>query len=140
MENSFDEDYVTEKLLTALQHNMVPIVYGGADYTRFLPPGSYIDARKHNITELAAKIDKLIQSPKDYSQYFWWKDYYSYHDPKEVENVCAMCEALHSNDMRYTFRSYHNFRDWWNPKGRCTKNEMMNEFDFSTNWAKFTKL
>lgn len=35
-ENSFSEDYVTEKLLTALEHFAVPIVYGGANYTRYL--------------------------------------------------------------------------------------------------------
>ncbi|XP_053624853.1 alpha-(1,3)-fucosyltransferase C-like isoform X2 [Plodia interpunctella] len=34
-ENSFSEDYVTEKLLYALQHNTVPVVYGGANYSRF---------------------------------------------------------------------------------------------------------
>lgn len=34
LENSFAEDYVTEKLLTALKHNMIPIVYGGANYSR----------------------------------------------------------------------------------------------------------
>lgn len=33
-ENSFSEDYVTEKLLHALKHYTVPIVYGGANYTR----------------------------------------------------------------------------------------------------------
>lgn len=33
-ENSFSEDYVTEKLLHALKHYAVPIVYGGANYTR----------------------------------------------------------------------------------------------------------
>lgn len=33
-ENSYAPDYVTEKLLTALQHNTVPIVYGSADYSR----------------------------------------------------------------------------------------------------------
>lgn len=33
-ENSFSEDYVTEKLLKALQNNVVPIVFGGANYTR----------------------------------------------------------------------------------------------------------
>lgn len=33
-ENSFDEDYVTEKLLHALNYNAIPIVYGGANYTR----------------------------------------------------------------------------------------------------------
>lgn len=34
-ENSFSEDYVTEKLLTALEHFTVPIVLGGANYTRY---------------------------------------------------------------------------------------------------------
>lgn len=33
-ENSFCEDYVTEKLLHAVEHFAVPVVYGGADYTR----------------------------------------------------------------------------------------------------------
>lgn len=33
-ENSINEDYVTEKLLNPLQHYTVPIVYGGANYTR----------------------------------------------------------------------------------------------------------
>ncbi|XP_047028877.1 alpha-(1,3)-fucosyltransferase C-like [Helicoverpa zea] len=33
-ENSLIDDYVTEKLLTPLQHYTVPVVYGGANYTR----------------------------------------------------------------------------------------------------------
>lgn len=33
-ENSLSEDYVTEKLLRALQFNAVPVVYGAANYTR----------------------------------------------------------------------------------------------------------
>lgn len=35
-ENSICEDYVTEKVLTATKHFTVPIVLGGADYTRFV--------------------------------------------------------------------------------------------------------
>lgn len=33
-ENSFGEDYVTEKLLTGLEHFAVPVVFGAANYTR----------------------------------------------------------------------------------------------------------
>lgn len=33
-ENSLVEDYVTEKVLTALNHDTVPVVFGGANYTR----------------------------------------------------------------------------------------------------------
>lgn len=39
-ENSFSDDYVTEKLLNALEHFAVPVVYGGANYTRYI---SYCD-------------------------------------------------------------------------------------------------
>lgn len=31
IENSFSEDYVTEKLLHALKHYAIPVVYGGAN-------------------------------------------------------------------------------------------------------------
>lgn len=35
-ENSFAVDYVSEKLLTAVEHYAVPIVFGGADYSRYV--------------------------------------------------------------------------------------------------------
>lgn len=34
-ENSFSEDYVTEKVMYALDHFVVPVVFGGADYSRY---------------------------------------------------------------------------------------------------------
>ncbi|CAG9558442.1 unnamed protein product [Danaus chrysippus] len=34
-ENALSEDYVTEKILHALRYDTVPIVFGGANYTRF---------------------------------------------------------------------------------------------------------
>lgn len=36
LENSLAEDYVTEKVSKVLQHNTVPIVFGGANYSRFV--------------------------------------------------------------------------------------------------------
>lgn len=35
-ENSFSEDYVTEKLLHGLNHRAVPVVFGAANYTRLV--------------------------------------------------------------------------------------------------------
>lgn len=40
-ENSFSDDYVTEKLLTALGHFAIPVVYGGANYTRYVEIYAY---------------------------------------------------------------------------------------------------
>lgn len=39
-ENSLCIDYVTEKVYKIMYQNIIPIVYNGADMTRFLPPKS----------------------------------------------------------------------------------------------------
>lgn len=121
LENSFAEDYVTEKLLTALHNDVVPIVYGGADYSRFLPPGSYIDGRRYSIYELAATMDRLAHSPRAYREFFKWKTYYTYDGPSFNENVCRICEGLNDNNLMNKVTTYEKFRYWWNPdyRNRC---------------------
>ena len=42
-ENSLCKDYVTEKFFQAMSHDILPIVYGGADYSEIAPPKSYIN-------------------------------------------------------------------------------------------------
>ncbi|OWR48689.1 hypothetical protein KGM_213772 [Danaus plexippus plexippus] len=64
------EDYVTEEILEPLQNYAVPIVYGGANYSRFLPPGSYIDAVKLSGGEVVSLIEQAIRSPEIYQNYF----------------------------------------------------------------------
>ncbi|CAH0397096.1 unnamed protein product [Chilo suppressalis] len=122
LENSFAEDYITEKVLTALQHNVVPIVYGAANYSRFLPPGSYIDARSQDAKSLADTVARLISSPTSYSKYFKWKNHYSFHDATSTEDVCSVCTALHNKSMMETTSVYKTFREWWNPnyRSRCS--------------------
>ena len=46
-ENSICVDYVTEKFYNALLFNTVPVVYGGADYSRLAPNMSYINIRNY---------------------------------------------------------------------------------------------
>ena len=41
-ENSLCEDYVTEKFFEAMSFDVLPIVYGNANYEKIAPPGSYI--------------------------------------------------------------------------------------------------
>ena len=43
-ENALCKDYVTEKMFNALKLNTIPVVFGGANYSNILPPGSYINA------------------------------------------------------------------------------------------------
>ncbi|CAH2055721.1 unnamed protein product, partial [Iphiclides podalirius] len=118
LENSFAEDYVTEKLLTALQHDTVPIVFGGADYSRFLPPDSYLNAMTMSVSDLALTMAQLTLSQEQYSQYFRWKSLYTYHDPSTSDNVCAVCAALNDPSVMRRQTLYEDFRTWWNPNYR----------------------
>ncbi|EFX62482.1 hypothetical protein DAPPUDRAFT_336888 [Daphnia pulex] len=106
-ENSFCKDYVTEKFFKILDLYMIPIVYGGADYTQHAPPHSYIDARKFKPKELAAYLKILDADDALYNEYFWWKDHY--HVEFITENTsrhgfCSLCQKLH--DIQTPFQSY----------------------------------
>jgi hypothetical protein len=57
-ENSLCTDYVSEKLYTALENGVVPVVYGEADYRAYAPSYSYVNARDFG-------------SPKELAEYLW---------------------------------------------------------------------
>ncbi|XP_072931535.1 alpha-(1,3)-fucosyltransferase C-like [Epargyreus clarus] len=121
-ENSFSEDYVTEKLLHGLKHTAVPIVYGAANYTRFMPDGIYLNARELGVEKLAAKMDELIRNPAEYAEYFRWHKYYSYYrrqESLETDDYCRFCSILFEKDMVNKITTYDNFRKWWDPPNRC---------------------
>nr|XP_053607875.1 alpha-(1,3)-fucosyltransferase C-like isoform X2 [Plodia interpunctella] len=115
-ENSFSEDYVTEKLLIALKNNAIPVVYGGANYTRFMPDGMYLNARTLGPKQLALQMDSLIKNPDKYADYFRWKNHYSYHinhESPETDNVCSFCKLL-NDEKKFSEKSVvKNFRTWW---------------------------
>ncbi|KAM3961023.1 alpha-(1,3)-fucosyltransferase C-like [Aphomia sociella] len=121
-ENSFSEDYVTEKLLHALQNNAIPIVYGGANYTRFMPDGIYLNARELGVEKVAAKMNELINNPDDYAEYFRWKKYYSYHrraESVETDDYCGFCTLLNNEEMLRTESVVQNFKEWWDQPDLC---------------------
>ncbi|XP_061717257.1 alpha-(1,3)-fucosyltransferase C-like [Cydia pomonella] len=120
-ENAFAEDYVTEKLLIALNNDAVPIVLGGSNYTRFLPPGSYIDARHHEPESLARVIADVIANPSKYHEFFRWRNHYKYSESEQKEDVCNLCTALNDKNMVTVESTYPHFRSWWNPdwEERC---------------------
>uniref|UniRef100_A0A182FLK0 Fucosyltransferase n=1 Tax=Anopheles albimanus TaxID=7167 RepID=A0A182FLK0_ANOAL len=116
-ENSLCVDYVTEKLYNALVHNVVPIVYGGADYTRFLPPGSYIDVQDYaSPKELVDYLLHLIKNPHEYVKYFWWKEHYVAVNREARATFaawCHLCEKLHSATTRTGVKYYRDMKSWW---------------------------
>ena len=65
-ENSFCDDYVTEKYWQAIFRGNVPIVLGGSSYDKKLViPGSYINARSFKSIKSLAEYIKLLANNKN---------------------------------------------------------------------------
>lgn len=110
-ENSLCVDYVTEKLYGALQRGIVPVVFGGANYTRFLPPHSYIDAERfESAAQLAAHLRYVANDVNEYMSYFWWRQHYRL---GQQSPFCALCARLHSPGWAYRTQIYGDIQAWW---------------------------
>ncbi|KAH6937924.1 hypothetical protein HPB50_005248 [Hyalomma asiaticum] len=117
-ENCICKDYVTEKLFKLLMYDIIPVVYGGANYTLVAPPGSFIDALGfESPMHLARHLKKVARDFNLYKRHFQWKAKYSIR-PVAGYNFCALCRKLHSEDFRKTSvvpDIYH----WWNTSSCC---------------------
>ncbi|XP_053611797.1 alpha-(1,3)-fucosyltransferase C-like [Plodia interpunctella] len=111
-ENSLAWDYVSEKLLTALLNYAVPVVYGGADYTRFLPPGSYLDALNLGPMELARTMKEIIENKTRYYDFFRWRNHFVYKRGENSTEICNVCTAL-NKDLHTNLNIRSGFRLWW---------------------------
>ncbi|XP_037872853.1 alpha-(1,3)-fucosyltransferase C-like isoform X4 [Bombyx mori] len=121
-ENSLSEDYVTEKLLTAIRNYAIPVVYGAANYTRFMPNGTYLNGRDLGAKELARQMIEIYEDKKKYKRFFKWHNHYSYHDvyeSPESDSICKLCAIINNNTVFDKATVYEDFNSWWNPKGRC---------------------
>lgn len=110
-ENSLCPDYITEKLYRALAYNTVPIVYGGADYTKYLPDGSYINVLEFNSTlDLANYLRKIIEDKKLYSKFFRWKSLYTLDKTSRYIAWCNLCEYI---QLPREAKVYDDIAKWW---------------------------
>ncbi len=120
-EKTICPDYVTENFFKTLGRNIVPIVYGGADYTQHAPPHSYIDARKFKPKELAGFLKILDENDDLYNEYFWWKDYYSVEstlDERSRHAFCDLCQKLHEAEDG-DYQSYPDLDSQWGNGNQC---------------------
>ena len=116
-ENSLCPDYVTEKFYRALNSGVIPIVYGGADYTQFAPPHSYINvADFRSPKELAEYLNLLDKNDFLYLEYFRWKEHYTV-EPRPRIGWCQLCQKL--NDPSVPAKSYKGLVSYWFDQVPC---------------------
>jgi len=122
-ENSFHTDYITEKYLLMLGLNVVPIVRGDGNYTKFGPPNSFINTNqfKHP-KDLATYLLYLNRNDQEYIKYLKYKENYRVDvaDPKcdivypKQTSYCRICEKINSSNEPRKY--YKDIKKWW---GKC---------------------
>ncbi|CAN8006880.1 unnamed protein product, partial [Ixodes hexagonus] len=117
-ENSICRDYASEKLFRALDYAMIPVVFGGANYSEMAPPGSYIDALNFRTPgDLAEYLKQVTKNATLYASYFEWKTQFKVVHTEHLD-LCPLCAKLHSTDFKRT-TSYEDLWRWWQSEGRC---------------------
>ena len=94
-ENSICEDYITEKVWSRMSNGLVPVVLGGGNYARDLPPHSYIDVKDFASPRLLANyLKEVIADHRKYAAYHEWR---RSHVIFRHTIFCGVCEYLNRN-------------------------------------------
>ena len=129
-ENSLCKDYVTEKAFRAMKYNIIPIVYGSADYHSVLPDQSFIDASNFTSAKQLAEFLNHVSSDKElYNSYLNWKKYYDVVEYDYKEQMCRVCEKLHKGINSMTdgpILMKRDLIDWWYKQSDCKKPKLFN--------------
>ena len=124
-ENSICEDYITEKLYgIMLIGGIVPVVMGGANYSKLLPPHSVINVMDFSTPRALAKyLLKLDGNDTLYNEYFQWRERFGVKRDTGLWNKnfwCRACDFLHAH--RNLTKIYHDMYEWFGADKRCHKN------------------
>ena len=120
-ENSYCEDYVTEKLFKILEQNVIPIVMGSANYTEAAPPHSIINVADFKSPKHLAEHLNMLSSNKDeYVKYLTWKMRYSLVRKGGMlkTGMCKLCKLLHNETFMKT-KSLRNMNQLWSVQTQC---------------------
>ena len=100
-ENTLVEDNITEKVFRWYNRDIVVVVRGGSNYSRILPPGTFVDAGDFaSPVKLGKYLKQLALDKKRYTDILKTKDnYYSTDEFVPVQEAnCKLCEYLNNLD------------------------------------------
>ncbi len=112
---------VTEKLFSILELDVVPVVFGSADYRTIAPEHSYIDASDfESPAKLAEYLYLLDRNDELYLNYLDWKSRYWVEAGMEKMNryaFCDLCTKLNREDEPN--KIYESLMPDWSFETQC---------------------
>ena len=115
--------------------DMVPVVYGAADYLTMAPPGSFIDARLFSPSRLARYLRRVAADDRLYDSFFDWRRLYVVEagvDQMARHGFCALCQKLHRDAG--IAQVYDNLEFQWDSAGQCLSTNTWNFTDYNILW------
>ncbi|XP_050052502.2 alpha-(1,3)-fucosyltransferase C-like [Dermacentor andersoni] len=117
-ENSICVDYVSKKMFNVLKHNIIPVVFGGANYSHIAPKHSYIDSLSFESPKyLAEYLIKLSKNYTEYSAHFAWKERHEV--VRWDKGFCDLCIKLQNRAELHQHSSYGHIEEWWFGRNLC---------------------
>ena len=100
------------------EENVVPIVLGGANYTKLAIPGSYINVLDFKtVKDLADYLHYLDQNNTAYNEYFKWRQKYQ---RVWLNDFCSFCEVLSSDSPK----GLGNLTEFLVTQGKCNEKDL----------------
>ncbi|XP_054156935.1 glycoprotein 3-alpha-L-fucosyltransferase A-like [Oppia nitens] len=119
-ENSLCKDYITEKLFHIVEYDIIPVVYGSANYMQIMANRSVINVNDfRSPQELAEYLKELSNDKQKYNSYFKWKLSYC---PKRTQFTyfCQMCRKLNEYyGKRVDHWKRNKLINWWFKEAYC---------------------
>ena len=114
-ENSMCDDYITEKFFNWFYKDVIVVVRGGANYSKYLPEETYINAANFpNPEALSEFLNELGSDKKRYTDYLRRKDQFRVNlERQNVQDAfCALCWRLNNMD-KYLPTWQTDIKSWW---------------------------
>ena len=103
--------------------NVVPIVMGGANYTKVAIPGSYINVMDFKtVKQLAEYLQYLDKNNTAYNEYFKWR--LKYKVTGNILSFCNFCRWFYPDNLPKT-KVYDDLREYWVNKGKCNQKDQL---------------
>lgn len=130
LENSAEDDYVTEKLWQPLKHGAVPVYYGTHTFKKMLPvqdAAIYMMDYQKDFPALVREIKRMLYDEAAFLEYNRWRNAPAFNSgfKKAIEHqwgniFCRACDAFVDPTPSF-WDQYKNFGVAWDPKPECTR-------------------
>lgn len=115
-ENSICPEYITEKFFLAMENSMIPVVYGGANYSEVAPPHSYIPVNNFRSPKVLAEYLHFLDTNEDeYLKYFEWRNNFKV---AFASGWCTLSKMVAQVDQNMKkgmapLKVYTDLAGWW---------------------------